>query len=108
MLVLLIIIAAPVIQIVLSTLRVKGRISLPIVAIASLTPFLGVILSFSLTVVIPPYITSSGLRCGTGPVVVAMASIFIQFIASPIIGIISYIAYRFKQKGIVLEPTISR
>jgi hypothetical protein len=103
MLVLLIITAAPIIQITLSTLRVKGRIGLPIGSIMFLTLLLGVVLSISLTVVIPPYISPSGLRCGTGPVVVAMGSIFIQFVASPAIGIISYIIYRFKQKDIIYE-----
>jgi hypothetical protein len=98
-LVLLIIIAAPIVQIILSTLRVKGHIGLPIGGIMSLTFLLGIVLSVSLMSIIPPYISPSGFKCATGAVTVAIGSIFIQMLASPIIGIISYLAYRIKTKN---------
>jgi len=99
MLVLLIIIAAPIIQIILSTLRIKGHIGLPIGGIMFLTFLLGVILSVSLVIIIPPYVLPSGSKCGTGPVTAAIGSIFIQIIASPIIAIISYGIYRLKRRN---------
>lgn len=91
---------APVVQITLSTLRVKGRVGLPIIAGMILSFMLGVVLTIiSLKFVPLPPPSPSGFRCGMLDLAVLFIGVFIHGISALIIGIISYIAYCIKTKN---------
>jgi len=100
MLIFLIWFIAPAVQIILSALRIKGSIILPIIGSMVLSWVLGIVL----TVIFLPYLfpppppSYSGVRCGMPEMAMLFGGIFIDGIAALIIGIISYIAYLLKQK----------
>jgi hypothetical protein len=88
-------IAAPIIQIVLSVLRVANRIKIPLIIIAILALALGVALSiWTMNIIIadiPP--SPTGFKCGTGAAAVLIMGIFISIVSSIVIALISYLCY---------------
>jgi len=99
MLVLLIIIAAPIAQIILSTLRIKRRIGLPIGAITALSFMLGIVLTFAaLNIVAAPPQLPGRIRCGTGEAALLFCGLLLQLILAPTIALISYGIYKLKSR----------
>jgi hypothetical protein len=99
MLILLMIIAAPIAQIILSILRVKGRIGLPIGAIMVLSFILGIVLTFAALNTVDPPSPLSRPRCDFATGVILFGGIFLQMITVPVIAIISYGIYRLKGRN---------
>ena len=99
MIVLLLILAAPIIQIILSTLRVKERVGLPIGAITILSFILGIALTFVALNTRTSSSSIDGLRCDFAGGAILLGGIFLQMITAPIISIISYGIYRIKRRN---------
>jgi hypothetical protein len=94
---LLLITLAPILQIFLSHLRLKGKITMPIMASAVLAFIHGIILSFVATAVSTMGL-SPDIKCATGCVVFIGLGLLITIITTPLLGIIYYILYRRKQR----------
>lgn len=95
---LVLIIIAPVLQIIFSVLRIKGKTRLPLIVIMTLSIITGIMLS-----VLTAYISdlasgpATALRCSP-MMIFSFGGILLIAITSPITFIISYIIYIIKQK----------
>jgi magnesium-transporting ATPase (P-type) len=100
MIIILLLIIAPILQIIASTLRIKGFIGVPVGVIMLLAFILGILCSFWAmdTMPVPPQLTP-GPRCGMAEGAVLMGGIFLQTITAPLIAIVSYVVYRFKKRN---------
>ncbi|MFD0763885.1 hypothetical protein ACFQZI_03425 [Mucilaginibacter lutimaris] len=94
---LLLLFTAPVIQVVLSSKKVHGKIALSFIGINIISLLLGIILPLVATYIFICGI-SSNIKCITGVEGVAIIGFLITFIATPIIAIISYSNYKSNQK----------
>lgn len=103
MLIFLIWLIAPVVQMILSSLRIKGRIILPIIGSTILSWGLGIALTIAaLPYLVPPPPPSSSHptgRCGMPEMAVLFGGIFIEGIVALFIGIFSYILHLIKTKN---------
>ena len=99
MLILLIITAAPIIQIILSSLRVKGHIGLPIGAIMILSFMLGIVLTFVALNTRTPSAPIDGSRCDFAGGAILFGGFFLQMTTAPVIAIISYGIYWLKRRN---------
>ena len=90
------IIIAPIIQIIISVLRIYDRTKLPLSAIGVLTALLGVFLSFQTTSMVTYHLPNSHATCGILSAAFLIGGVMITFVATPVIGIISYLVYRYK------------
>jgi xanthine/uracil/vitamin C permease (AzgA family) len=103
MLIFLIWLIAPIVQIILSSLRIKGRIMLPIIGNTVLSWVLGIALTVvALPYLVPPPPPSSSHpagRCGMPEMAVLFGGIFIDGLVALFIGIFSYIFYLIKTKN---------
>ena len=97
MLPLLLILTAPVLQIILSVLRIKGRINTSIGLIAVGSFVLGIGLSAA-SMFVAIYSLPPGVKCITGEVAILPCGIFINLISALITGIICYVIYYYKSK----------
>jgi hypothetical protein len=99
MIIIILLIAAPTLQIIASILRITGHIGVPIGGIMFLAFFIGVVFSFVAmnTVELPS--SPTGVRCGMPQFAVLCGSFFLQVITAPLIAVISYIVYRFKKQN---------
>lgn len=98
---LMLLFVAPIVQIVLSTLRINGRIYLPISVITLLMFILGIVLSFcSMSIVSASIVVEHNRpRCGLPEAAFLICALFITFFSGSIIGIISGICFHFKTKN---------
>ncbi len=88
---LLLLIVAPVGQIVLSALKISGRINMHLSVIAFSAFIAGVISSIAAMQIVTIDIQSTQqVHCGIMPFAFLVTGFFIAFVASPIIGLISY------------------
>ncbi|MCS3733475.1 hypothetical protein [Mucilaginibacter dorajii] len=96
--ILALLVIAPTLQIIASILRIKGHTVVPIGGIMLLALILGIICSFWAmdSMPVPPQL-HPGPRCGMAEGAVLMGGIFLQMATAPLIAIISYILYYFKQ-----------
>jgi branched-subunit amino acid ABC-type transport system permease component len=94
--VLLMLIAAPILQIVLSVLRIKQSLSLSLIAIAGIAFITGILLSIWAMNIIMDAIPASpgGFKCGIGAAAVMLGGFFITMVSVPVIGLASYLFYR--------------
>jgi hypothetical protein len=92
---------APGLQLYLSSLRIKNKIIMPLLAITLISFLLGIILP-----VLAMFISMMGLspqiKCATGCTAFLGLGILITIITTPIIGLISFIKYRDRQKKLVI------
>jgi hypothetical protein len=92
---------APGFQVYLSSLRLKNKITMPLLAIFLMSFLLGLILS-----VFAMFISMMGLspqiKCATGCTAFLGLGILITIITTPIIGLVSFIKYRDRQKKLVI------
>jgi len=94
---LLLIFAAPVFQLVLSTRRLREKTKLDLFWVS----FIALILGFSLSVcatLIAIYGLPAGTRCATGCMAFLIVGIMITLTTAPIIGIIMYVIFRINRK----------
>lgn len=87
---LLLIFAAPIVQITLSILRLLGKLQLPLYAIFVLALAIGVAASFAAMSIVfneTPAL-SEGIRCGTPAMAFFFGGLFIAFITGPLIWIV--------------------
>ena len=94
--VLLLILIAPIIQIVLSVLCITGKVQLPLVTSWVIANALGVLLSIqaeNLVIVATP---PGRVHCEEVSVAITFGGIFITIFSTAFIGIISYLVYRYK------------
>jgi len=93
--------AAPVLQIILSVLRLARKISLPLYAIFWLALVVGFICSFmAMNIVLDAMSRAAHGRgiCGMPAMGVLFAGLFITFVTTPIISIICYFINRYIKK----------
>lgn len=98
MIILVLIFSAPIVQIILSILRIGKRITLPLSWIAALTFISGLVLSYYAMILAEPRPLPVAPRCSPESFIL-LGGIISTTISTPIIGIVSYIAYRIKQKN---------
>jgi hypothetical protein len=100
MIIIFLLIIAPILQIIVSTLRINGFVGVPIGMIMLLAFILGILCSLWAmdTIPVPPQLTP-GPRCGMAEGAVLMGGIFLQIITAPLIAIVSYTVYRFKKRN---------
>jgi hypothetical protein len=91
---------APVLQIILCAQRLKYKIKLPLWASTLLTFTMGLILPVAATM-IASYALSPTIKCAEGIELFAVLGIFLTVTTIPLIGIISYIKFRMKNKVII-------
>jgi hypothetical protein len=97
---LLLLIIAPIGQIVVSALKISGRITLHLSVITFLAFIAGIILSIAgMQIVTIDIQSTQKVHCGILPFAFLFTGIFIAFIASPIIGVISYFILWIKQRS---------
>jgi hypothetical protein len=93
----LLLFVAPCMQIILSLLRLKGRIKLPLLIIDVLALSLGFVLSIA-SMGVSIYGLSPGIKCATGCAAFVFFGFLITVIAVPIIAIVTFLAHRSKKK----------
>jgi len=98
MIIILLLIAAPTLQIIASILRITGHIGVPIGGIMFLAFFMGVTFSFVAMNTLELSPSPTGVRCGMPQAAILFGGFFLQVIMAPLIAIISYIVYRFKRQ----------
>jgi hypothetical protein len=98
---LLLLFIAPVFQIILLTLKIRGRINPPAGVIAILTFILGITLSIVSMNLVESDIHPNpiGPKCGTILAAFLFAGFFITAVATPIIELIFFAINRFIRKG---------
>jgi len=97
--------AAPVIQIVLCTLKLKNKINLNLIYISLLTLLLGIVLSIGAFYLLCSLINVNETRCVTGEAGITMCGFFITIVLTPLIAVIfATIAY-LKNKNIKAVKT---
>jgi len=98
MIIILLLIAAPTLQIIASILRITGHIGVPIGGIMFVAFFIGVVFSFVAmnTVELPP--SRTGVRCGMLQFAVLCGGFFLQVITAPLIAIVNYLVYRLRRR----------
>ncbi|MFC0516226.1 hypothetical protein ACFFGT_18535 [Mucilaginibacter angelicae] len=96
---LLLIILAPVLQIALSVLRIKGRIRLPLIAIMTLSIIAGIGFSTAATYISGETHNRISPACFTPETAVFLGGILLISITSPVTFILSYIIYLIKTKN---------
>jgi len=99
MLSLIMLFIAPVLQIILSMLRINGRISTPIGAIVVWTFIAGIILTVISVLIVSHNIPHNphSIRCGTIDAAFLFCGLFITIVSIPIIGLICGAAYSFNK-----------
>jgi len=97
---LLLLIVAPVSQILVSALKISGRITLHLSVIAFLAFAAGIISSIAAMQIVTFHIESAHqVHCGIMPFAFLFMGFFITSIASPVIGLISYFILWIKQRN---------
>jgi len=96
----LLLFVAPFIQITLSSLRLKGRIKLPLLVIDVLALILGIFLSV-VAMIISMYGLPPDIKCATGCAVFVVFGFLITVTAVPIIAMVTFLAYGSKNKTTV-------
>jgi hypothetical protein len=94
---LLMLFIAPALQIILSRLRIKGKVRLPLVAIFLLALLLGFMLSISAFFVSISGL-SPGIKCLTGFTGLIVLGILITLVTTPLIAIVSFIMFNKRHK----------
>lgn len=100
MLSLILLLIAPIFQIVLSVLRIKGRLSMSLIYIAGYALALGIGLTTLSVYIISDDTQANSVasRCGTIEAAFMFMGIFITIIFIPIIGLASYLYYRIDKQ----------
>ncbi|HZX58493.1 MAG TPA: hypothetical protein VFE54_07195 [Mucilaginibacter sp.] len=108
MLDLVLLIGAPIIQIILSVLRINNYIPLTIGLLSFLMMVLGCVLSFEEVKIVADNLTyqPGQLRCGTGIAAIFIGGSILNITATLIIGIVGGIVYHFthKKKELTIAP----
>jgi len=99
----LLIFLAPVGQIFLSALRLKGRIRIPLLLIDVMALIAGGLLSMAATI-ISIYGLSPNVHCATGCGVFVVFGFLITIVSVPVISIITFLSYRSKTKSVNSNP----
>ncbi len=102
MILVLLIFAAPTLQVVLLILKGMNKISIPRGIITLIMFVLGIVFSFVAASTVAKHIPISpgGIRCGTGIAAILIGGIFINFVAVSVIGIIGYLVSRLNQTAL--------
>jgi len=91
------IIAAPVMQIVLFSLKAKRKIRLPFYAITFIAFVVGCILPVGATMIIINSLPE-GTKCLTGEMSFCILAVFFTIVSVPLIGVINYIIIMVKSR----------
>ncbi len=102
MLSLLLLFTAPVIQIVLSILRIKRLIALTLNMIPAFTVALGFILSFVAMELVFNNLAASNVRCGLPGISCLFCGFFITLFATPVISMFFYFIDRMNHRSAVI------
>ena len=94
------IIIAPITQIFVSTLRIYDKTKISLSAIGILTASFGIFLSFQATSIVGYPINNKNIKCGELSMAFLIVGSMIAIIATPIIGIISFLIYRYKHSSL--------
>ena len=94
---LILIFVAPVMQVILCSLRIKGKLTNSIGVITAQMMLLGIALP-----VLATYISMASLppdiKCATGCITFVVIGLFMTMVFIPIAGVVSYWAYQSKHK----------
>jgi hypothetical protein len=91
------IIAAPIMQIVLFSLKAKGKVNIPFYAITFIAFVVGCILPVVATMIIINRLPE-GTKCLTGEMSFCIVGVFFTIVSVPLIGIINYIIITVKSR----------
>lgn len=98
---LLLLFAAPILQIILSVLRLVSKIALPLFIIFGIALFSGIMCSFiAMRIVLDAMSQEAHGRgiCGMPAMAALFAGVFITLVTTPLIAIVSYFINRYIQK----------
>lgn len=97
----LLLFAAPVIQIVLSVLRLTGKMPLPLMLIFAIAFFIGIAASFiAMGIVLDEIPASSGHgKCGMPGMAALFGGLFITFVSAPVIALICALINFYRMKS---------
>ncbi|MBL4676244.1 MAG: hypothetical protein JKY70_08585 [Mucilaginibacter sp.] len=100
---LLLLLIAPVWQIIASVARIKDIISMRLIYIALVALAIGFAMTFVLTGMVANELAQENYHCGMPMIGALLAGLFITFITVPIIGGLSYWIFGARQKRLYVN-----
>lgn len=98
---------APLVQLILSALRVTGKIRMHLGGIAALAILLGFIMSFQSMGMVSKNLAASNFRCGMPAVATLFFGFFMTIVAGFLTWGVFYLLLRLKQRNATVQERLS-